>query len=422
MTFTLFEKIKWAMISRSAYLIAFIPFLFSSHSLLALDWPWFGGLQRDGVSVEADLRTKWGDDEPRKLWKFEVGEGYSSVIEAEGFAYTVGNAGGKNTVFCLDPTTGEKKWSHSFPCEKAPKYFDGGSRATPALSEGVLYLFSHEGAFYAYEAKSGKVLWSKDLIEDFNGRRPTWGFSGSPLLADGKVIVDTGSKDGALVAMDAKSGKKVWRGGGDEAGYASPMLSPTRSGELLVFNRHGLCGFRLSDGKSLFRYQHKTRYGINAAQPLVFGDTVLVSSAYGKGTALVDLGGRSPKAAWETESVACQMASMVRVGDYAYGIHGQTGGRAKYSTLSCLDVKKGRVRWQERGFGVGSVILVGGTLVILSDAGELTLAEPSPNSFKELARFQVMGGKDGWTPPTYANGRLYCRSSKGQVVCLSMGK
>jgi len=400
---------------------AYVLLAMSLNGLHAADWPWFGGLERDGVSTDKGLRTDWGDDEPKRLWKAKVGEGYSSVIEVAGLAYTVGNAGGKNTVFCLDAATGEKKWTHHFPCEKAQKYFNGGSRATPALADGILYLASHEGAFYAYEAKSGKVLWNKDLIGEFNGRRPTWGFSGSPLLADGKVIVDTGSKDGAVVAMDAKTGAKIWRGGSDEAGYASPMLRPGRAGEMLVFNRFGLCGIRLSDGKALFRYQHKTRYGINVAQPLDLGDSVLVSSAYGKGTALVNVSGRTPKATWETESFSSQMASLVRVGEYAFGIHGQTGGRAKYATLCCLDIRKGRIRWEERGFGVGSLILVGETLVILGDAGELTLAEPSPNGFKELARFQVLGGKAGWTPPSYANGRLYCRSNKGDVVCLGMG-
>ena len=80
----------------------------------------------------------WGDDEPKPLWKAKVGAGYSSVIEASGLVYTVGNANGKNTIFCLDANSGEKKWTHSFPCEKAPKYFDGGSRATPAVNDGIL--------------------------------------------------------------------------------------------------------------------------------------------------------------------------------------------------------------------------------------------------------------------------------------------
>ncbi len=387
----------------------------------AADWPWFGGPARDGVSSEAGLRTAWGDDEPKRLWKAEVGEGYSSVVVGEGMAFSMGYANGKNTVFCWDAATGAQKWTHSFPCGKDPKYFNGGSRATPALADGVLYLNSHEGAFFALNATSGKVLWSKHLVDDFGGRRPGWGYSGSPLVADGKVIVDTGSAEGALVALDAKTGAKVWSSGGDEAGYASIMLRPSRAGEALVFNRFGLCGFRLSDGKELFRYQHKTRYGINAAQPVDLGDAALVSSAYGKGAALVSLSGRTPKTVWESESPACQMASLVRVGELAYGIHGQTGGRAKYATLFCLDLRKGRMRWQERGFGVGSVILVGKTLVALSDSGELVLAEPNPYEFKELARFQVLGGKDGWTPPSYAGGRLYCRSNKGRLVCLAMG-
>ena len=387
---------------------------------LADDWPGFGGTRRDGVSTEKGLRLTWGDDEPKPLWKAKVGAGYSSVIEAVGLAYTVGNANGKNTIFCFDANSGEKKWTHSFPCEKAPKYFDGGSRATPAVADGILYLASHEGAFFAFEAKTGKVLWSKDLIEDFNGRRPTWGFSGSPLVSDGKVIVDTGSKDGALVAMNAKTGDLVWRGGSDEAGYASPMLRANKPTEILVFNRSGLCLFLLADGKPLYRFQHKTRYGINVAQPLDTGNSILISSAYGKGSALVDVSGRTAKAVWETESFSSQMASLVKKDNYAYGIHGQTGARAKYATLCCLDIRKGSARWEQKGFGLGSVILVGDTLVILSDSGELALAEANPAGYMEKARFQVLGGKDSWTPPSYSNGRLYCRSSRGDVVCLGM--
>ena len=387
---------------------------------LADDWPGFGGTRRDGVSTEKGLRLTWGDDEPKPLWKAKVGAGYSSVIEAVGLAYTVGNANGKNTIFCFDANSGEKKWTHSFPCEKAPKYFDGGSRATPAVADGILYLASHEGAFFAFEAKTGKVLWSKDLIEDFNGRRPTWGFSGSPLVSDGKVIVDTGSKDGALVAMNAKTGDLVWRGGSDEAGYASPMLRANKPTEILVFNRSGLCLFLLADGRPLYRFQHKTRYGINVAQPLDTGNSILISSAYGKGSALVDVSGRTAKAVWETESFSSQMASLVKKDNYAYGIHGQTGARAKYATLCCLDIRKGSTRWEQKGFGLGSVILVGDTLVILSDAGELALAEANPAGYMEKARFQVLGGKDSWTPPSYSNGRLYCRSSRGDVVCLGM--
>ncbi len=402
-------------------------FLVASLSLaffpsMADDWPGFGGARRDGASTEKGLRLEWGDDEPKPLWKAKVGAGYSSVIEAVGLAYTVGNANGKNTIFCFDANSGEKKWTHSFPCEKAPKYFDGGSRATPAVADGILYLASHEGAFFAFEAKTGKVLWSKNLIEDFNGRRPTWGFSGSPLVSDGKVIVDTGSKDGALVAMNAKTGDLVWRGGSDEAGYASPMLRANKPTEILVFNRAGLCSFLLTDGKPLYRFQHKTRYGINAAQPLDTGNSILISSAYGKGSALVDVSGRTAKAIWETESFSSQMASLVKKDNYAYGIHGQTGARAKYATLCCLDIRKGSNRWEQKGFGLGSVILVGDTLVILSDSGELALAEANPAGYVEKARFQVLGGKDGWTPPSYSNGRLYCRSSRGDIVCLGMAE
>ena len=107
---------------------------------------------------------------------------------------------------------------------------------------------------------------------------------------------------------------------------------------------------------------------------------------------------------------------------YAYGIHGQTGANANKATLFCLDVSTGKKIWEERGYGVGTVILIDNTMAVLSDRGELALVHATPKSFSEIARFQVIGGKNNWTPPTYSNGRMYCRSSNGDWVCLSMGK
>jgi outer membrane protein assembly factor BamB len=406
------------MIQRFAAVFSSLLF---SICLLADDWPAFGGPDRNQVSQEKGLRADWGDEDPERLWSLDVGLGYSAVVEVKGKAYTQGYSNGKNTLFCVDAETGKVLWTHQYPCEKAPKYFQGGSRSTPAVSDGILYLNSHQGDFYALDAENGKILWTKNLLRDFAGRRPDWGFSGSPLCRAGMVIFDTGSEKGSLVALDAKNGEPRWRAGSHAAAYSSPMMRTNRKGEILVFNGYGLVSHNLSDGRELKRYQHKTRFGINAAQPIDLGSAVLISSAYGKGSALVDLERARPRALWESSSFSCQMASLVRLGDYAYGIEGQTGGREDQARLFCLEIKKGKKRWEKKGFGLGSVILVENRLVILSDRGELVLADASHYKFQELARFQVLSGKENWTPPTYANGRMHCRSSRGKWVCLKMG-
>ena len=100
----------------------------------------------------------------------------------------------------------------------------------------------------------------------------------------------------------------------------------------------------------------------------------------------------------------------------------RTGANANRATLFCLELTEGRKTWEERGYGVGTVILINKTLAVLSDRGELALVDASPDGFNEVARFQVLGGKNNWTPLTYANGRMHCRSSSGTWVCLAMGK
>ena len=125
---------------------------------------------------------------------------------------------------------------------------------------------------------------------------------------------------------------------------------------------------------------------------------------------------------WESDSISSQMASLVRQGKYAFGIHGQAGTRARQATLFCLEIETGKKKWERKGFGVGTLILVDQTLVILSDEGALTLANATHEKFEEFESFQVLPGKLNWTPPTYANGRMHCRGSQGRWVCLAMGK
>ena len=386
------------------------------------DWPTYGGPDRNHQSQEKTLRLDWGNEEPQVLWKLEAGLGYSSVVEANGLAYTQGYKDNRNTLYCVNSQNGKVLWTHTYESGLGDKYFQGGTRSTPTIFKNKVYLQGHEGPLFCLDANTGKVIWQRHLVDELDGNCPTWGYSGSPLVVENKVIVQTGSSDGSLVALNITTGKEVWRGGTAEAGYASPYLRASNPSEIVVFNQYGLSLHDLQTGEEKVSYQHKTRYEVNAAQPMDLGDQVLVASGYGKGAALLDLKSSQPKVLWESDGVACQMASLIHLNGYAYGVHGQTGANAKRATLFCLELKDGRKVWEERGFGVGTVILIDKTLAVLSDRGELALVKASSNGFNELVRFHVLGGKNNWTPPSYANGRMHCRSSSGSWVCLSMGK
>ena len=390
--------------------------------LHGLDWPTYGGPNRNHQSREKTLQLTWDSQEPIQLWEKQVGLGFSSVVEADGLAYTQGYADQHNTLHCIEVKTGKTKWTFEYASSLGDKYFQGGSRSTPTLSRGKIFLQGHEGPLFCLDAKTGKVVWQVHLVNDFGGRCPTWGYAGAPLVDGNQVIVQTGASDGSLVALNFNSGKLLWKAGSAEAGYASPFLRSAKPEQIVVFNQNGLSIHERNSGEELVTHPHKTRYEVNAAQPLDLGDRILIASGYGKGAAMLDLRDTKPKALWEADGVATQMASLVYHQGYAYGIHGQTGTNAKRATLFCLDLASGRKIWEERGYGVGTLILVDKTLVVLSDRGELALVSASPSGFQEHARFHVLGGKNNWTPPSYANGRMHCRSSSGRWICLSMGK
>ena len=402
----------------------FIAFFFlnvSSACFLFSEWPNYGGPHRNQVSNEKGLRVIWENNEPKVIWELDVGLGYSSIVESDGLVYTQGNKNGRNTLYCVNAESGNIIWKHTYPCKKDPKYFDGGSRSTPAIANKMVFLCSHEGDLYALDAYTGNIKWTKNLLTDFDGKRPTWGYSGSPLLVNNKLILETGSPGGSLVCLNAKNGDLIWKSGESEAGYASPMLYGEELGEVLVFNQFGLVLHNLEDGSVIKKYQHTTRYGINAAQPMAVENKVFISSAYGKGAALIDFNRRKPVSLWESDSFSCQMASFVRIDNFAYGIHGQAGSRSDQSKLFCLDLRSGTEMWSQKGFGLGTVILVRDTLVIMSDEGQLSLVHANPNKFEELFQVQVLSGKSNWIPPTYVKGRMHCRSAKGNWVCLAMG-
>jgi outer membrane protein assembly factor BamB len=398
----------------------FIVWLLSSCLSHSEDWPRFGGLKGDFTTNEDSLRIDWGTAFPNEIWKLDVGLGFSSVIESDNKAYTQGYSDGKILLFCIGVEKGKVLWKKQFPCSKGDNYFKGGSRSTPMVYEKKLYMVTHDGDFYCMDSNTGRILWAINLVDDLGGVRPTWGYGASPIIAGQNVILAVGAKDSALVALNKDSGKVAWKSGSYEAAYSTPHKLQNTD-EIAVFHGSGLSIHGYIDGVENRFFQHKTRYGINASQPIQIENKLFLSSAYGKGSVLVDFSKAKPKVDWKTEKIASQMASSVFKDGYIYGVHGQAGSRSKFSTLFCLDVKKCKVTWEKKGFSLGSLILVKNTLLFLTENGELILFNATPEEFQELTNFQVLSGKDNWIPPTYSHGRMYCRSSDGELICLAMG-
>ena len=384
-------------------------------AMFADDWPRWRGLEANGISKETGWNTGWPKEGPKQLWKATVGIGFSSVTVADGRVFTLGNSNETDTVFCFDEKTGKELWKHSYPCGLDPKYYEGGPGSSPTCEKDRVYTLSKRGHLFCFDAASGKVIWQTNLLDGLGVKKPEWGFAGSPVIEGNLLLLNVGE---AGTAVDKGSGKVVWTSGKEVAGYATPVLYNSGSERLaLIFSSGALVGVTAKTGKEHWRYAWVERWRINAADPILSGNRVFLST-FGKGCALLEMrGGSTPSMVWENENMGNHFNGCVLVNGHIYGVNGNTDKAEK--DFRCLSLSDGSVKWSYSGLGLGSVTVADNKLLILSDRGELVLAEVSPKAFKPIARAQVIGGKC-WTVPVLANGRIYCRNAQGTLVCLDV--
>ena len=399
-------------------LLGLIFAIVSGRPALADDWPCWRGPALNGVSAEKEWSAEHPDGEPKISWKGSVGTGFSSVSVVEGRLYTIGNREGTETVSCLDAKTGEELWKHAYECALDPKYFEGGPTSTPTVDGGVVYTLSRAGHLFAFDGKTGDIKWSKNIAKENGMPAPTWGFSGSPLVQGNLIVLNMGESG---IACEKATGKVSWKSAAEEPGY-STAVPLKRSGKdfLLLGGKTAWRAIDVETGKEIWSYRWLTRYGVNAADPIVAGDRILISSGYGKGSALLSWPGldAEPEEVWKNKQLRSQMNPAVLIDGHLYGTDGDAGNK---NDLRCVELATGMLKWKESGVGTGGVTAADGKLIVLSARGELIIARASPAKFDPISRAQVLGGKC-WTVPVLANGLIYCRNAAGDLVCVDMSR
>lgn len=382
------------------------------------DWPQFLGPRGDGTSDETQWNQDWPKKEPQQLWKADVGTGCASFSIVAGKAYTVGQPrAGKDTVFCFDAVSGKTLWDFAYEQKLEPTNYSGGPSCTPTVSDGKLYVLGRDGGLFCLDAATGKQHWQKSYVKDFGGVEQMWGYAACPVVSGDLLICHPGGQGSSVVALKKATGELVWKAGSEKAGYATPVFfqNDTASGHAF-FTLSGLVAYDLT-GKQLFRHPWTTPYDVNAASPLHDKGHFLISSEYGTGAALIKTGGSQPEVVWQNKELMLQFQNMVHVDGFVYAV---SGGNQSRATLKCIEFKTGKVRWQERlRENRGSALVVGGKLLVLSESGELILAQPDPKEFKQLGRAQV-NRKPCWAPPAFANGLLYTRNNDGKAACFDL--
>ncbi len=377
---------------------------------LAADWPQFRGPARTGISSESD----WKGDGSKVLWEAEIGLGFSSFSVAEGRVVTTGHADDADTIFCFDAVKGTPLWKHSYPADLGDKYFEGGTAGTPTLHEGKVYHLSRWGDAFCLEAATGKVLWEKNVQKETGIRIPDWGYAGAPLVVGDLIILNIG-KSG--LALKRATGEIAWKSDDENAGYSTPYPVKVGDADLIVIGSgESFVAVDPASGKQAWVIDWPTRYGVNAADPILVGDELFVSSGYGRGCGLFKVGAGEPELIWQNKELRNQFSSSVLIAGALFGIDDDDNKKA---SLKCVDWKTGALKWKEQSFGFGALTAAAGKLIVITAKGELVIAKASPDSYEELTRVQVLSGKC-WTAPVLANGLLYCRNSEGSVVCLDL--
>lgn len=399
-----------------------ITLIGSGQSSWADDWPQWLGPNRDGISHETNWQAVWPEEGPKKLWQKKVGIGYATVSVRGGRVYTMGNDGRNDIVWCLDADTGNTIWKHSYPCRGGGGGWPG-ARIAPTIDGSYLYTLSLKGHIYCLNADTGEVIWSKDSAKELGARGSRHGFSCHPIIDGNKVIYELGAKRGNVVAFDKTSGKVLWQAGRHRTGHSSPVIYESgRTRYLVVWTASALVGMSLEDGRELWRFPCSIEWDAPIATPIISGAKIFISSLYyDRGSVLLSLIDGKPKVVWQGHQMQNHCSNSVLWKGYLYGFDGRVATGRGRGLLKCVEFKTGRLKWTQGGFGTGALMLADGKLIILGDRGELAIAEATPEKFKLISRAKVLEGIC-WNMPVLANGRIYCRSFEGDLVCLDVRK
>ena len=391
------------------------------------DWAQWRGPGRDGISQEKGLLKAWPKDGPKLLWQVkDIGSGYSTPVVAGNRLYVLSNEGlDSEFVRAFSVKDGKRVWSTRLGKvgnpEQQPSY--PAARSTPTVDGKLLYALSSDGDLACVEIATGKALWTKSLRTDFGGAPGVWAYAESPLIDGNRLIVSPGGESATVVALDKKTGKTLWKSpiAGEKAASYASAIAATLAGrrQYVQFLSKGLVGLDAATGKLLWRFDKTfdTQFGMHSFTPIAAGNLVYSATATAGGAAKITAaGGFTADPVYVERKAYNGLGGAVKVGDCLYG--------TTRTTLLCTEFATGKVRWEERGVGQGSVCCANGLLYVHGENGEVALVEATPTGYVERGRFSPPGPPDrgqskAWAYPIIANGKLYIRDI-GSLWCYDL--
>ena len=422
------------------------------------DWPQFQGPRGDGTSAERGLRREWPAEGPPVLWRAKIKMGWSAPSVAGDdvlVAWTEEARGTAETIACLGAADGKEKWKFSYPVgpywERNIGWGPGGFRATPAVDGRRVYALGAIGHLYALDRRSGKVIWSQNLWDEWfpSGEK---GYSCSPLLVDGKLVlyygdgshrVDDPDKTHVVLcrALDPATGKVLWT-------FSEPHLETARMGEgqtpavakiggrtCVVFTGNcSLIALAVDDGAPVWRFEciRRDGRGTTIPTPLVL-DRMVVNVPDLDLTHAVSLDRAHPERpsamAWKQDLNMFTAIHQFRPREgYLYGFLGQIQGASEQAAsdstlnLACLEAATGKVKWSEPGFRSGISHIEADGLLFVRSYQTLSLVEATPEGFRRRGTVKTHDSRKptvnlvDFVMPVLSNRRLYVRTPE-ELIC-----
>jgi outer membrane protein assembly factor BamB len=440
------------------------------------DWPQWLGPKRDGVWRETGVIDTFPAGGPKKLWSARVGAGYAGPAVTGGKVFvidlvpakgaTLPDSGfakgarvpGNERVLCLDEKTGTELWKHEYPAEYRISYA-AGPRCTPVVDGDKVYTLGAMGHLACVDIPTGKPVWEKDFIKDYDAYLPVWGFAANPLIDGEKLICLVGGSDSRLVvAFDKKTGKQIWAAescGGD-FGYCPPMIYEFGGRrQLIIWHSRGVLGLEPETGKRIWRVDFVAKAALTAPTPRKVGDDGLFITSFYNGSMLLRVKADGAEVVWkskakgempnQTTDLSSIMPTPWVDGDYTYGV-------CSYGQLRCIETKTGKRVWetmratrgaltpkkvaeseepaQSERWSNAFIVPHDGRYFLFNEQGDLIIAKLSPKGYEELSRAHLIdptntmagqGRKVVWMHPAFADRCVFVRNDK-ELICYSLAK
>ncbi|MEI6518649.1 MAG: PQQ-binding-like beta-propeller repeat protein [bacterium] len=385
------------------------------------DWSQWRGNNRDGLSKETHLLKEWPKEGPALLWSVSgLGRGYSSVAIADGKVYTIGLVGKDGILFAYD-LNGKLLWKTVYGPEYTRSF--NGSRSTPTVKDGKVYVYSGNALLVCFNAKNGDIIWSVDTLKEYKATLVNHGICESPLVVGSNVIVCPGGPNAGVAAFNKNTGKLAWKTDSisELQGYNSTILIKANGKQIVVaMLANSVYGINPANGKIYWSYVYfeKKKGDCWPCFTPLYADGVLYLPSGEIGCAAegfsISRDNKKITKLWTLKKMGVHHGGVVVVDGYVYGTPGQN---ESHLSILCFNIQDGKETYDIKKTGDASIISANGMLYVYFTNGTVSLIPANPKEYAPVSSFSITKGTgEHWSHPALSDGRLFIRHGDSMMV------